>query len=244
MGNNWILIRGLTRGIGHWGDFPELMEGRGANVELLEIPGNGNLHNLATPTRPQECLAYFKSNSRLWRGTEPINICGISLGGMLALKWAESDPSRIVSVAVINSSLSQFSPAFRRLRPQNYGAIVQTLLRKPTLARERLILQMVSNRPDRIKKFENQFAEFSSLNPVSKINLLRQLVLASNISINDRFSVPIKILVSKMDRLVDKSCSYKIAKAFSTELHEHPTAGHDLALDTPEWLCQQLLAGE
>jgi pimeloyl-ACP methyl ester carboxylesterase len=48
------------------------------------------------------------------------------------------------------------------------------------------------------------------------------------------------VIWSEKDRLVSSHCSQNIAKKFDASCFTHPTAGHDLPLDEPEWLTQIL----
>ena len=88
----WIFLRGLTRGNIHWGNFPELFKNANPDneVEFLEIPGNGFLNNEITPTNIIQVIDLLKSKSNFCKENVPINICGISLGGMIALKMGRA----------------------------------------------------------------------------------------------------------------------------------------------------------
>jgi pimeloyl-ACP methyl ester carboxylesterase len=49
------------------------------------------------------------------------------------------------------------------------------------------------------------------------------------------------VLASLGDRLVSPGCSRRIASRWALPIRLHPTAGHDLPLDDPEWVVQQVL---
>jgi len=53
--------------------------------------------------------------------------------------------------------------------------------------------------------------------------------------------VPTLLLASTHDRLVRCACSRALARAWRCALVEHPHAGHDLPLDDPQWVVQQVL---
>lgn len=63
MNQHWILLRGLSRGNGHWGSFPEVLKKQGLKWELAEIPGNGTRYQEITPLRPQEVIQSLRKNS-------------------------------------------------------------------------------------------------------------------------------------------------------------------------------------
>lgn len=243
MSNNWIFLRGLTRGNIHWGDFPELFRAANpsANVEYLEIPGNGTLAHECTPTNPEVLIHLLKKNSKIVASNSPYQLCGISLGGMVALKWAELNSSKVKSVYVINSSLTQFSPFYKRLMIQNYFSLFKILLSSNSFNQEKTILQMTSNKFEENKKYLASYAEFSNSYKFKRVNFIRQLLLAKNIRIDKKILAKVIVLSAKQDRLVSSSCSIKMSKALEAQTHQHLTAGHDLPLDDSRWLIEKLM---
>lgn len=237
MTNNWLLLRGLARGNAHWGVFPEILKQKHPNfeIELIEIPGNGTRFAEKTPTNPITAIELLRNN-KFTNSGQPLNICAMSLGGMLALKWAELYPDEIQSLIIINSSLKQLSPFYERLRYENYYKILTAFFRKDLTKQEITILQLTSNKSENILNFIDNFSKFSKEHPISKINFLRQLILASSVYIHKPIKIPIKIIVSIQDRLVHSNCSKDLAKFLKSELINHETAGHDLPLDEPYWL--------
>lgn len=242
--NNWIFLRGLTRGNIHWAEFPQIFKLQKPEVvmELLEIPGNGETHNIETPLKPEEVLNFLRNKSKFVQQNQKFNICGISLGGMLALKWTELHPNDIDSVSIINSSLGQYSSFYHRLNIFNIGKVLSALFEADPEKQEETILNMTSNKLKENKKYIKAFAEYSSQYPVSKKNFFRQLALANEIVIHDLPEVPLKVICSLQDHLVDPVCSLQIQSMLGGSLIEHPTAGHDLPLDEPEWLSKVLLS--
>lgn len=243
MSNNWIFLRGLTRGNIHWGAFPELFlaANPGAQVEYLEIPGNGFLSDQLTPTDPEEVIKFLRSISELAQSNATYHLCGISLGGMVALKWAQMYPDLVESVTVINTSLSQYSSIFQRLMPANYAKLLSALFNNVADEQEETILRITSNKFEQNKKYLDSFARFASEHKVTRSNFLRQLILAKNIHFHQFPDIKLNVLSAAKDRLVHSSCSGEIAKGLKGKLVIHPTSGHDLPLDEPEWLIKQLM---
>lgn len=243
--NNWIFLRGLTRGNAHWGNFPEIFKSLNpeSEAEFLEIPGNGTLNKVDTLVDAKKIIYFLKRKSKFYSQEEmPVHLCGISLGGMVALKWAELFPQNIQSVSVINTSLQQCSPFYQRLLPQNYFKIISMLFESSAHDKELNILTITSNKPIENQNYLEAFAAFSTAFPVSKMNSIRQLILARKIKINKFPPLPLKIISSKMDRLVSPLCSDGIAKTLGGAQYIHPTAGHDLPLDEPSWLSEVLIS--
>lgn len=243
MSKNWIFLRGLTRGNIHWGEFADLFLAANpdAQIEYLEIPGNGLLSRDLTPTDPVMVIDFLKNKSQFANSNKTYHLCGISLGGMIALKWAELYPDQVESVTVINSSLSQYSAFYQRLRPQNYPPLVGALLERDTYEQEKTILKVTSNKFEQNEKYLSSFAQFAREHKVSRSSFIRQLILANNIHIHQLGKNKLTVLLGAGDRLVHPSCSEQIAKNLKGRLVIHPTAGHDLPLDEPQWLVEQLL---
>lgn len=244
MSNNWVFLRGLTRGNIHWGDFPDLFlaANPGAQVEYLEIPGNGLLSSDQTPVNPEVVIDLLKRKSHLAQSNNSYHLCGISLGGMVALKWAQLHPGNIESVNVINSSLSQNSTFYERLRPGNYLPLLGALFNQETFEQEKIILRITSNKFEQNKKYLERYAQFAADHKVSRANFFRQLILANNIQLPQIPNVRLNVLSAAQDRLVHPTCSQQIANGLKGKLIIHPSAGHDLPLDEPEWLIEQLIS--
>jgi pimeloyl-ACP methyl ester carboxylesterase len=76
---------------------------------------------------------------------------------------------------------------------------------------------------------------------VSRGNVLRQLVAAALYRAPDaRPPVPILVLASRGDRLVDAACSVNLARRWNAPIALHPTAGHDLTFDEGPWVASQV----
>jgi pimeloyl-ACP methyl ester carboxylesterase len=240
---NWVFLRGLTRANIHWGDFPQIFQQINPEVktQFLELPGNGEYFDLQTPTDPKAVVDFLRSKNSFSQTNQKFHLCGISLGGMIALKWAELYPDEVLSLAVINSSLRQCSPFYERMRANNYFNTIMTLLFDSAEEQECKLLMLTSNSFAKSEKFLSGFIQFAKTNPTSKINFVRQLVLANQIHIQGLPKIPVRIISSEKDRLVSAKCSEQICRNFHIQGIIHPTAGHDLPLDEPEWLANILL---
>ncbi len=235
-----IGLRGLTRGSGHWGKFPQILNSMDSSIdfELLEIPGNGTRCSESPPIQAAKAVAMIRERSRFVKGQMPFSILGISLGGMLALKWAELFPSEITKLFVVNSSLAQLSPFYKRLNVGQIPQMYKALQASDFIEREKMILNMTSNDLPSSLAQVPALASFSKQYPVSRSSFIRQLTMAARVRIAESLEVQLKIICSRGDQLVDSSCSKKISDFLDAELLIHPTAGHDLPLDDPEWLAK------
>lgn len=240
---NYIFIRGLTRGTIHWGEFKNLMidkVGEG-HCEFLEIPGNGELNMLDTPTNAKAVIEFLRKESKFIQMNKKVFLCGISLGGMISLKWLELYPDEINYVFAINSSLNDLSKMSQRFNMKLYPKMISMLLSKDHQKQQRFILELSSNDPINYDKYEKSFTDFAIKHPVKFKNFINQLLLAREVKINKVNPNKATIIYAYHDRLVDKSCSLAIAKKFNLLVLEHKTAGHDLPLDDPKWLLEKIL---
>ena len=115
-------------------------------------------------------------------------------------------------------------------------------IRKNHSIKEQLILRVITELPDQIiiqlaKKWQTRGLKY----PVRAENFFRQLLMASKISQRkQKPKAPLMILASEKDKIVHPDCSRKIAKTWKMPVITHSQAGHDVALDDPEWIIQQL----
>ncbi|HLT23389.1 MAG TPA: alpha/beta hydrolase, partial [Bacteriovoracaceae bacterium] len=92
---HFILLRGLTRESRHWGDFPKLLQEHypESKIILLDLPGAGTLHKERAPLSVEKMVTRLRKeiDEHLLEKNN-INFIGVSLGGMVAMKWAEMFP--------------------------------------------------------------------------------------------------------------------------------------------------------
>ena len=237
----WILLRGLTRELRHWGDFPRqlalaLPE---AQVVPLELPGSGELNDKVCPMRIQD-LASFCHLETVRRGlTPPYVLLAMSMGGMVATAWAGEHPEEVAGCVLINTSFGGFSPVHHRLRPRAWLGLLGILLDRTPEGRERRILGLTSGNPDAHAEVVAAWAAISRSRPVSPGNALRQLLAASRYRAPRSAPVPTLILSGAADGLVDPRCSRIIAQRWQCALAIHPGAGHDLPLDDGAWVAAE-----
>ena len=244
--STWVLLRGLTRESRHWGDFPVLLQAQlgSARVVTLDLPGNGQLNLLPSPTNVPEMAAACRSLLRERGLPPPYHLLAMSLGAMVALAWAHAHPGELSGCVLINTSLRTFSPWYQRLRPRNYGAVLGMVVSHDAAANERSVLEMTTQHPtvDRPTLLA-QWLRWRTENPVSRANALRQLWAAARFSAPSAVpAVPLLVLTSAADGLVDSRCSQRLAQAWGAPLRKHPTAGHDLPLDDGVWVAREVAA--
>jgi pimeloyl-ACP methyl ester carboxylesterase len=239
----WVLLRGLTRETGHWGDFPELLRARlpQDTVVAIDLPGNGQLHGTPSPTRIEATVEHCRAQLRAMSIDGPVHLLAMSMGAMVAVEWAARYPNELAGCVLVNTSLRPFSPWFHRLRPANYAALLGLALwPQPDRHRERTVLRLTSRHHAGDDAVIDAWTALRRAHPVSAANALRQLLAAARYRAPRQApAVPMLVLTSARDGLVDSSCSQRLAQHWGVEIHVHPTAGHDLPLDDGAWLATQ-----
>lgn len=239
----WILLRGLTRESRHWGRFPGILAScfPGATVAAPDLPGNGRSNGERSPCSIAAMADACRRGVAADGVGPPYFVLALSLGGMVAIEWARRNPGDVAGLVLVNTSLRPHAGFSWRLRPASYG----TLLRLPWVdvdARERAILRLTTTRSDD-EGTASRWASYSRDRPVSRANAVRQLVAAARYRCDTRpAGTPMLVLGSAQDALVDVRCSQALARAWRLPLAVHPTAGHDLTHDDPDWVVAQVRA--
>jgi pimeloyl-ACP methyl ester carboxylesterase len=149
-------------------------------------------------------------------------------------------PEQVAGAVLINTSAGGLSLPWQRARPWAMGQILAAMATTDPLARERRIHALTSNRPDRAEEVVALWADLARRQAVTRANVVRQLVAAARFRAAHPPAIPVLVLASSRDRLVDPTCSHALATHLHAPLEEHPTAGHDLPLDDPEWVVDRI----
>lgn len=243
----WVLLRGLTREAGHWGDFVEAFRRRVpcSRVVPIDLPGNGAAHRLPSPTSVRSMACQARAAWGRDAQEASTNLLGLSLGAMVAVEWARQRPDTVRRCVLVNTSFRPFSPFWRRLRPSSYRSLLRLLLAADPVVRERIVLALTSRAVDgegeRAASIVAQWVGLRASHPVSVRNALRQLLAAARYRAPARSPVPgTLILAARRDRLVDPGCSRVLADRWGCDFRLHPDAGHDLPLDDADWVARSV----
>lgn len=241
--STWVLLRGLTRETAHWGDFPSALQaaiGAKARVLCLDLPGNGRQCWQPSPTNVAAMAEACQSQLNELEIATPVTLVAMSLGAMVAIAWARRYPAAIAGSVLINTSLRPFNPFHHRLRPGCYPSLIAALACRDMAWREGIILRLTSNASHPPALLDAWLAA-ARRHPVSRRNALRQLIAAARFTAPPNPpAVPLLALASAGDRLVDCRCSRRLAERWGTAYVEHASAGHDLPLDDPGWVIEQI----
>lgn len=237
---HWILLRGLTRERAHWGDFPERLAEAFPEHRFhpVDLPGTGVHYREESP----DTVAAIRQ--RVARQVDhiprPFGLLALSMGGMVALDWAQQAMEGEIQHLVLVNTSSGFSPPWYRLRPGAWPRIARLLARRELFDRERDILRLTSSR-DIPLALAKRWYSIQRQRPVSARNALRQLRAAARYTpAEKRPLTDTLLLASRADRIVHWRCSAELEQRWQWTFRLHPDAGHDLPLDAPQWLVEQM----
>lgn len=244
IGQNWLLLRGLARESAHWGNFIQELQQAfpEANISVLDLPGTGQSYLDNSPKTISDITKQTRLKA-LEKGllNQPITLLAVSLGGMVAWEWLKTYPNDINGACIINTSFSNLSPFYQRLRWQCYPNFLAIIAQQNIQQRERAILQLVSNKRDHDEIVSHEWANIQNQRPISLKNSFKQIIAAATFKPDHiKLNSPTLLLNSKNDKLVSSVCSEKIHQHYQLPIHYHPWAGHDLTLDDPKWVATQL----
>jgi len=246
---NWLLLRGLARQQGHWADFPAAL-GRilpEDKLHFLDLPGTGTENGRNSPASIPAIVSDLRSRwlelARAESEIGPWSVIGISLGGMAALDWCSRHPGDFSRAVVINTSALNLGAPWERFAPSALLKLITRATSRDIVAREKAILQLTSGlRGPRLENTAQKWAALDASRPISKQALLAQLWAASRFEAPAEIGPPLLVASGGTDRLVSPRCSARLAALLGAPLLLNRAAGHDLPLDDPEWLADQIAA--
>ena len=235
-----LLIRGLSRQQLHWGVFPQyLKEMSDCRILFEDLPGFGERRDILSPKTIEEISTSLDES--VIQQTSKVNLIGISLGGMVALELARKHPQKVNSLVLINSSFKPYAKFYQRLKPSAYSTVMQAWLNPMVKESERKILTLSTNIREYDSDLLDKWVNIRIQNPPDRRSTVHQIMAARSYCFNGPKPIEnILMLASKKDKIVNPVCTKNAAKAWNITPLIHDTAGHDLALDAPEWLAQEI----
>lgn len=242
--HTWILIRGLTREKNHWGDFLPKFRERfpGDEVLAVDLPGFGDLRDQTSPRTIAEIFNIVRSQAIDQAKTQnQFRLVAISLGGMVAMEWMRRDAQSLDGCVLINTSSRGHSPFYRRLRWQIWGQFLRAVAITSPKEREKVILDFLLNKEEAKAEALPLWVKIAKEHPVSYLNFVNQMAAAASFKgLEGPPQVPVLLLNSLGDRMVEPSCSEELQKAWGCPMERHPWAGHELTWDDPEWVLDKI----
>jgi pimeloyl-ACP methyl ester carboxylesterase len=180
--SSWVLLRGWAREARHWGDFPAQFGTAipGAQLVALDLPGSGRFWAQRSPWSIAAMVEESRQALRAQGAQPPYHLLGLSLGAMVSVEWASRHSAEVAACVLLNTSLRPFSAFHERLRPRHYATLLRiALLEGDAREREATILRMTSAASAPRTDVIAAWARFAKEQPVSRGNVLRQLVAAA-----------------------------------------------------------------
>ena len=241
---NVLLLRGLSREQRHWGSFLDVLlsQSPGTRVFCLDLPGTGTEFRRESPATIRGIVEDLRSRWLLLREShaEPWSLFAISLGGMVAMDWCAAYPDDFASVILCNTSAANLSRPWRRFDARILPLALQSMTERDPVRREKIVLRMTTRLQPQLEPTATRWASYQKDRPVSRATILKQLWAAARFVAPDRLLMPTLIVAGGRDPMTDPSCPRKLSAHFGAPLEVHPEAGHELALDAPEWLAARI----
>lgn len=238
---NWVLLRGLGRVKEHWLNFPELLATPDSQILCLDLPGLGQNKNIAAPLTIKETTMLLRKQFESLRGTQKNwGIIGISLGGMVTLQWLHDHPEDFQCGVVMNSSARDLASFPKRLSPFSIYCGARWASSKDPEKAERFILKMISNLKCKDPEILKAMTRIAISSQISAKTIARQGLAALRFMAPVDITPPLLILAALKDQMVDVKCSKMLAERYKATVKFHPTAGHDLTLDDPQWVADRI----
>jgi pimeloyl-ACP methyl ester carboxylesterase len=239
----WVLLRGLTREGAHWGDFPAQLGAvlPASRILTVDLPGAGQLRHRRCPISVEAMVGICRAQLHAAAAPSPYVLLGLSLGGMVAAAWAAAHPAEVAGCVLVNTSMRPFSSPQDRLKPRNWLSLLRLLMPTAPRRAEEAILALTSSSPQQHAQVVAEWVAIRQARPVAAANALRQLGAAARYRHpGPAPRMPVLVLASARDALVDPRCSAEMARRWQVEFDLHPDAGHDLPLDASRWLALRL----
>ncbi len=241
---NILLLRGLTRESRHWGDFPTKIESLvpGAKVFCLDLPGAGTENQKISPTTIREIRNDVRKRwLSLKKDTASWSVLGHSLGAMVTIDWLKEFPSDFKSAVLINTSAKNLSSWYRRLTFKSVMTVAGLVLKKDKIDREKTVLKMISEKQHSNVDLIQAWQKIAQDRPLARQTVIRQIMAGYKFTAPElHVKVPIYFLASRKDKMVDWRCVRELAQHYSAPFFIHEEAGHDLALDDPDWVLEKI----
>ena len=248
----WVFMRGLVRESRHWGKFIDKfanmliragVENPQDNFRFIELPGIGKKHQDRLSFNVRNEINKLNHELMETNASPPYAFVGVSLGALVGLQWEAFFPETFHRMVLINTSHVRINPVFHRLRLNHLVKKLPVLVSGDIRRSEEAILDLVCNNAELKKEILEEWVDIREKAPWGFRNLLEQLIFAIRAKwLPKRNSEKFLFLGSLNDRLVNVNCTIDLMKSLNAPGAFHPSAGHDLSLDEPDWLCAEILA--
>lgn len=234
-----VLLRGLVRWSAHWLGFDDLLAERGLRVIAVDNRGFGRSSKLAGGiSLSVHDMADDVAQVIAKEAPGGAHVVGISLGAMIGLALASMKPQLVRSLVMVNSSVG--GSGIPRISAKALLAITQIILFGRRGYDSLASALLGPDTPQETKqKLALSWSKIDRDAGVSMRGLWTQLVAARNFDGFVEMSAihcPVTIVRCDQDQFVDpRNSDFLHRQMKNSEITKHPKAGHELAVDDPEW---------
>ena len=168
-------------------------------------------------------------------GIESATWCGLSIGGMVAMRAALVAPERVSALAVLDSS-ADAETIFRKSKYRAMGLGVRLMGPRPFLTEICKLMFGAETRANNPKLVEEWRETFADVHVPSVLNGLVSLIKRDSISSRlSQIKAPALVMVGEQDRSLPPAVSRRIHDGLAnSEYVEVKAAGHLSALEQPD----------
>jgi aminoacrylate hydrolase len=177
----------------------------------------------------------------------PAHVVGTSFGALVALELAASSPERVRSLVLITVA-PHATARFQRQSEEMRALLAEVLAGGD---RERFYDGMIAGvyseayRAREAAAIAQRRALLHHLPLGWFVGVEKLLAVLDGYDLDDRLAAvrcPVLVVAAAQDQVMDLADSRRLAAALGADLLVHPTAGHGLVAEDPEWLADACLA--
>ena len=243
---NVFIMHGIIRESGHLGKFPKKLEGylksyfKTVNVYSFSIKGTGEKYKETSPTSIEGFVEDLKKDLFVNASKTPgdNHFIGLSMGGMIGMKWAELFPDDFKTFSIVNTSSSNDCGLFDRIKVSTYLPLIKSAIGSDETY-EGVFVDLIVNNKIKRERTKKEWLLIRKKRPVRFSNTLRQIWAATQFKTSPKKpNANILFYVNNEDKLVHPMCTKNISIKWSAQLFESPTGGHDMFVDKPLWFSE------
>lgn len=237
-----FLILGIAREPDNWRHPIKTLQEVLPDFEVIALdnPGMGIHHKIRTPRLINGNLNFLKQKFDTLKGDENY-LLGWSMGGMIAAKWSQLYPDDIKGIILMSTSFGSLQMPWYRIRLSIIPKVGLAIFSRGK-KRENLLFESICRNENNRQMLVEEWYKTQKEKPVKTINILRQLnACIYFLGINFKQNHPALIIGAVKDNLVNNKCSDKLAGFWKDAKYVvHPTAGHDVFNDDPQWVSNEI----
>ncbi len=159
---------------------------------------------------------------------------------MVGIDWVSHYPNDFEKFILVNSSARDIGGLHERFNLRALPKIVKNWVAFDDESSEKLILELTVNRPELRDLQLPRSVQIRRDYPITRHTFAAQIFAASRFRAPKSLPIPTLIIGCEKDRLVSVECSRRFAARYGAPLRLHTEAGHDISIDAPEWLADQI----